>query len=146
MVGYIVGYFEEWATDLNPMIIGYYSTWENAVEQVKRLERINIDFHNQLYTVYLVELEPDKTYIDNPGCLWTRGFDHYIVRTRCGKTFLYHNRQAISKKIDLPPPLTPESSQIEDSEWNNVVTRRITKKVKKPQHHRKAKTNDFNKR
>ena len=137
MVGYIVGYYEDWASDLNPMIIGYYTTWDNAIVQVKRMERINIDQYKQLYKVYLVEIEPDKTYTDNTGHLWAENFDHYIVKTNYNKTFLYHNKKAITISLELPPPISQEPSQNKetvDAEWKDVHNRRIPKKVKKITH------------
>ena len=74
------------------------------------------------------EIESDKTYTDNPDNLWAEHFDHYIVRTECNRTILYHNRQNNTIQIELPPPSSPETSIIDTVDVHN---RRVPKKFRK---------------
>ena len=103
MKGYIVGYLEEWANDLNPVIVGYYTTWDNALEAIKKTERINIDQFQRFCKVYLVELEADKTQQPNSEKkIWVENYDHYYVTTD-DKTILQSNTGKIIE-IELPEP------------------------------------------
>jgi hypothetical protein len=104
MAGYIVGYFEEWADNRNPIIIGYYTTWDQALEVTKKLERENIDYHGGLHEVYLVEITVDKTYfVTSPIVDWIDNYINYRVRTIAGKTALQSNKGRVFE-IDLPEP------------------------------------------
>lgn len=130
-VGYIVGYYETWADDMNPIIVGYYTIWDKALTQAKRLQRINIDSYNKYRKVYVVEVEPNKTYDDIPGHLWANSFDHYVAITKSDKTILEHNRTRTIIEIVLPPSITPNTESVE-SEWQDVRKRRTPRKVKRP--------------
>jgi len=74
MKGFIVGYFEEWASDRNSIIIGYYTNWKKAIEVTKKLQQDNIKIYNKLRQVYMVEIEPNKTYDVKDSMDWIRNY------------------------------------------------------------------------
>lgn len=81
MIGYIVGYFESWGNDRNPIVIGHYTDWDAALELAKRQQRLNITKHEGLRSIYIVELESNHEYpIDSATHDWIANYTHYTLR------------------------------------------------------------------
>jgi hypothetical protein len=145
MKGYIVGYFETWANDRNPIIIGYYTTWNRALGITKQLERENLDYHKGLQSVYLVEIEVNKTYpVTNPILDWIDNYTNYKVKTTNGKTTLRNNKgreivvelperipledaEPLVRVISAPAPETPPKDS--KPEWTTVVSRKTRQRT-----------------
>ncbi len=115
MKGYIVGYLEDWGNDLNPIIVGYYTNWSGALDVIKQLERTNLDYHQGLQSVHIVEIEVNKTYpIKNVMGNWINNYTNYVVHTVRDKTTIRSNKGRVFE-IDLPEttkPPTPEPEPI----------------------------------
>ncbi len=109
MKGYIVGYFESWGNDRNPIIVGYYTTWSRALDVTKQLERNNLDYHQGFQNVYLVEVEVNKTYPTNDTPVdWIDNYTNYRATTVRGNTALRSNKGRVFE-IELPESeLKPE--------------------------------------
>jgi hypothetical protein len=104
MKGFIVGYFEEWSNERNPIIIGYYTNWTKAIECVIEQENINSNKYKGLREIYLVELEVNKSYNNQiSGADWINSFKHYRIKNYSGETVLISNngsKQKLKKVID----------------------------------------------
>jgi len=120
MTGYIVGYFEEWEFYMNPIVIGYYTTWNEALEAVKIAERINIDQRKGYCRVYLVEIENNKTCFPHfSGKLWIEAYDHYYIYTTNNKTILVSNK---GNTIELELPETYNENDTSMPVWEKIKT------------------------
>jgi hypothetical protein len=104
MKGFIVGYFEEWSNDRNPIIVGYYTTWNKAIDVVIDQENINIKNYKGLREVYIVEIDVNKTYTNIlSGSDWINSYKHYLVKNHSGESILISNKgvkQSLKKDND----------------------------------------------
>lgn len=142
-MGYIVGFTDDWANNLNTVVIGYYESWDLAIEAVKKVERYNIDQRDSLCEVYILSINTNETKIPKANTLnWIDEYDNYKVRTFQGKTILKGFSTQIT--IDLPiendsptdpVPKIPESAQnngnlaVESFQWKHTGGKKRVKKT-----------------
>lgn len=104
MIGYIVGYCEEWGLDRNPLITGVFTEWSIAKEEAEKQEYINIDNYKGLRITYIVELDMNKTYSNKEGNTWIYNFKHYILKTDIKNNLIlidvYNNEEEDEEEID----------------------------------------------
>jgi len=117
MKGFMVGYFEPWSEDKNPLIVGYYTTWSKAFQIVKQEEKYNLEKCNGLREIYLVELEVNKTYTPKTGKDWIETFKYQIVRNHSGVSNLVnkYNNKTIPINFEVS-----EENENEDESWKQV--------------------------
>lgn len=88
MKGYIVGYISSWADDIVPVVSGYFSGWQKAIDVGKALELDNITRRNSFRKIFIIELEINKRYtIHNPN-KWYENYVHHKFETVANHTIL----------------------------------------------------------
>lgn len=88
MKGYLVGYVGSWADDLVPVVVGYYTGWQKAIDAGKVVESDNITHHNCFRKVFILETENNTTNVIEHEAQWYKSYTHHIFNTSGDTTVL----------------------------------------------------------
>lgn len=101
MKGYIVGYVSSWADDLVPVVTGYYSGWQKAIDAGKIVEHDNNTRRNSFRKVFIAEIEINKNNIVKNPSKWYESYTYHKIKTVDKKIIL---EKANGDTVDLGEP------------------------------------------